>query len=286
MSRLIVHYDPSQRSCFFHEANRDKQARLFEKAVPSSSILGTHSTNTRAEAKNRQRRNASPNRSRVTNFERLNRQFLREVQEKNRQALHQSIRTVGREVKSEVVLREKNSHTAHPTAIQELSLPSPRRAREGTQAQRFAVADSVGNDTSFVSNSSGADDPLQRSGVVPPYIEQAKDQSRMRGGERVALKQLAIAEAEFPPGTEPLSPARTFRSREFFEAQVAELSQKLRDFSFRQAQSLLGQKRKAELEQALRQAEEQLLIFQYPVVFVHTNRPVLARPQKQATTWR
>jgi hypothetical protein len=281
MSQLVVHYDPSQRSCYFREAVRDKQARVFEKARPSCTIIGAQSPSSVPVKSQKQRKSA--------NYEQLNRQFLQEVQDKNRRALNQSIRLVGREVKKEFTMRERNAKNSNPTAMQELALPSPRRAREGTAAARFLVADhSSGSGTAgAIEFGDHNDGTLNRSlGVVPAYIEDAKDACRMRGGERVALKQLAVAEASFPPGTEPLSPARTFRSREFFESEVAELSQKLNDFSFVKANSLPGQKQKSQLEQKLRQAEQQVLLFQHPVVFVKTPNPVLAPPPKPAASWR
>ena len=277
MSALVVHYDPSQRSCFLRESKRDRQASIFEKAAPlNGSIICSQSR--------QQPRTTSVAKAKRTNFEKQNFEFIREQQQKNRQAFSQSVRHVGHEVKCEVLLRDKNSQAVRAATVDELAQPSPRKSRTGTAAQRFAVAD---NSSFSMADGAQSVDSLQRSvALVPPYLEKAIDDSRMRGGERVALQQLAVAEAEFPPGTEPLSPMRTERSREFFETQVKELSQKLAEFSFAKGQTLLGQQRKSQLEQALRQAEEQLLIFQYPVVFVHTRRPVAAPPARKPSSWR
>lgn len=252
MSSLIVHYDPMQLSQLREASKRDRQASHFEKSPPRY---------TRPSAKPK----AVP-----VNFERQNKLFLMEQQLRNRQNGVKLVREAVKEVKSDFFMRERNSSTAKISTVEELSLPSPRKvASHAAAAQRFVVLDN----SASLSNTVCLEASLNRSGIVPEYIERRKDAISTKQTEALINQQVAIAETEFPSGTEPLSPSRVDRTRDFFEGRVADLTSKIAKFSFARESTLLGKQKKTLLEDQLRQAEEQMLIFSSLLSLLpHTTR--------------
>ena len=90
------------------------------------------------------------------------------------------------------------------------------------------------------------------------------------------------AERQFPQGMQPLQPEVAEASREVLEALVKRLRRQWATFPFQLECSLIGQQRKAKLEAELREAEEALSQFQYPVIYVPASRPTLVAAGNRA----
>jgi hypothetical protein len=118
-------------------------------------------------------------------------------------------------------------------------------------------------------------------GMIPPYlIARHEEQANARLAKE---QQQAVREAErqFPNGKQPLQPEVAEASREVLEALVARLRRQWATFPFEMECSLVGKQRKAKLEMELRNAEEALQQFQYPVIYVPASRPKLVVNRKK-----
>ncbi|CUG03413.1 Hypothetical protein, putative [Bodo saltans] len=191
--------------------------------------------------------------------QKLNINLLREVEERNKLDRENKKLAYITTQMAEIALREQHSGHRHASTTEQLAR-SPRR--------NVVIRDM--SDAAELDDQRRAAHSQQR---LPDYLQaRIKEQREQKDMEAQAI---AVAESEraFPTGQEPLNPDVTERTREFLEMRVAELAKQLRDVSFRASCSLVGQRRKADIEQQLRDAESALARFNFPVVFVRTSKP-------------
>lgn len=259
MSQAIHHYTPSELRLLRCQRTRDRQADAMASARPSSApsaFLG--GTSSRGGARRQERPVAPPQ---AANHKQLNLELLKNMQELNSVRREESKLTELAQRYQQEKFRCAMSAKAQQEAIEQLAAKSPRRGG----GIRDMTAETQRDDLLEATHSS--------HGTIPSYLAKRIAEQRSLRAQREQAAAVRESERAFPVGKEPMNPDMSERAREFLELRLKELEDALRNFPFRLECSLLGQRKKSELESQLRDVEVALAKFQFPVVFVESRKP-------------
>lgn len=275
MSTLIHRYSPSENVLLNSQRAKERRFDACSTLTPRGGSAGAARSLQRVAGSGSACRQStvSVDRRHVhLDHQKMNVELIREVEERNKLNKEtQKLAHMSTQI-AEDVLRAQHSGGRRRPSREELASISPRKLVRDMSATAQREDDAYNGHAN------------QRRERIPEYLVHRIEEQR----EQKAMEAQAVAVAEsergFPKGQEPLNPDVTERTREFLEIRVAELDKQLRDFSFRSGCSILGQRKKADLEQQLRDAETALARFNFPVVFVRCSkpRPVLERRRTHA----
>lgn len=255
MSNLIHRYTSGEYVLLNSQRARDR--RIDACAGLTSTPRATSTPSSRASQQRGPLHSSNDKRREQRDHQKLNVSLLREVEERNKiDRENKKLQYITSQI-AEQQLRDQHSGGRRPTSTAQLATNSPRR---------------IVRDMSDAAEREDAASHHHHQRLPDYLLHRIKEQREQKDLE---IQAVAVADSErnFPAGQEPLNPDVTERTREFLELRVAELSKQLHDMPFRSSCSLLGQRRKADIEQQLRDAESALARFNFPVVFVRASKP-------------
>jgi hypothetical protein len=258
MSNIVHRYTPTEYVLLNSQRNKDRRidacAGLISTPRGASSLSRQRPlSSSGSQQRSAERRPAAPTRD----AQKLNYNLLREVEERNKLDKENKKLAYITTQMAEHALREQHSGRRQASSTEQLAR-SPQR-----NVIRNMSADAEREDERRAAYH-------QR---LPEYLYDRINEQRQQKEMEAQAAAVEESERAFPAGQEPLNPDVTERTRDFLEMRVAELAKQLRDVSFRSSCSLVGQRRKADIEQQLRDAESALARFNFPVVFVRTSKP-------------
>lgn len=205
--------------------------------------------------------------SRRVNFEHQNREHLNDMQRQLRLQ------------REEAKLSTISNHFAE-VELRERALEALRRPR--SEANRASSQEHPSNHF----RDPMVSDDIQHTGITrdhtpPAYLARRIQEQRNAREQQLIAAAVLESERSFPSGRQPMDPDVAERTKQFLAQRQIELAEQLKNFSFVAAQSTSGQRRKTQLEMQLREVEEALARFQFPVVFIKTSKPQSVPDQRR-----